>query len=126
MDASTYRRWVERYIGAWNSNDPDEIGALFAENGLYLTTPYSPPWSGREEIVRNWLDRKDEPGDTRFDFDVLIADDSIGIIKGITRYKKSSLDYHNLWEVRLDAQERCTEFVEWWIEIPKPDGKLTA
>ena len=43
--------WIERYIGAWNSNDPDEIGALFTDDALYYTEPFTPPWRGCAEII---------------------------------------------------------------------------
>ena len=57
--------WVDGYVRAWNSNDPAAIGALFSEDAAYYTEPYRAPWRGREEIVRQWLDRKDEPGGDR-------------------------------------------------------------
>jgi uncharacterized protein (TIGR02246 family) len=58
--------WVDGYLQAWNSNDPDTIGALFTEGAAYFTEPHSRPWRGRAEIVRQWLHRKDDPGETQF------------------------------------------------------------
>ncbi|MDQ3958539.1 MAG: nuclear transport factor 2 family protein [Actinomycetota bacterium] len=113
-----YRRWVERYVVAWQSNDPADIAALFSENGRYFTEPYAAPWEGREAIVRGWLDHKDEPGDTTFDYDVLVSTQEIGLVKGVTKYASSGKTYSNLWEIRLDASGDCTEFVEWWMERP--------
>jgi uncharacterized protein (TIGR02246 family) len=69
MDDANARRvhaWIDSYIQAWNSNDPADIRALFTQDAAYHTEPYSPPWRGRDEIVRQWLDRKDEPGQTEF------------------------------------------------------------
>ncbi len=31
--------WVHGYIGAWESNDPAQIGALFTDDASYLTHP---------------------------------------------------------------------------------------
>ena len=111
--------WIERYISAWNSNDPREIEALFADDARYYEKPHSEPWVGPEAIAREWIGRKDEPGGWTFEYEVIARDGDLGIVKGTTRYTKpQKLDYSNLWAVRLDDQDRCTEFTEWWMEIP--------
>ena len=38
----------------------------FSPDAGYHTEPYRPPWRGRDELVRRWLGRKDEPGETEF------------------------------------------------------------
>lgn len=111
-----YNGWVKDYVGAWNSNDPEHIGALFTEDARYFTKPNEAPWEGRENIVAGWLDRKDEPDDTVFDYKILVATPKIGIVKGRTFYKSAGLTYYNLWEVCLGEDDRCREFVEWWIQ----------
>lgn len=116
MDESAFRAWVDRYVGAWNSNDPDEIAALFTEEARYLTEPYARPWTGHKEIVEQWLANKDEPGETKFVYDILAIVDDLGFVKGTTDYKTPPRVYSNLWEVRLDADGRCKEFVEWWMK----------
>lgn len=121
MSVERFKRWVERYITAWNSNDPEDIADLFVEDGSYLTEPFAAPWVGRERIVQGWLDAKDEPGDTEFDYEILVATDDLGIVKGTTRYKSKGTKYHNLWEIRLAADDRATEFVEWWMEVKGAD-----
>lgn len=117
--SARYETWVRSYVRAWNSNDPGDIAELFATDAGYFTEPHSKPWVGRDEIVERWLDRKDEPGDTVFDFEVLVAHPEIGIVKGRTHYRSTGQVYANLWEVRLDDEGRCSEFVEWWMEEKK-------
>jgi uncharacterized protein (TIGR02246 family) len=117
-DTKDYDAWVQRYIGAWNSNHPDEIADLFTPDAVYLPTPYTPGWRGGDEIVRQWLDRKDEPGDTRFQYEIIAATDEIGIVRGHTLYLADEEEYFNLWEVTLEG-ERCSRFVEWWVQPPK-------
>jgi uncharacterized protein (TIGR02246 family) len=116
MDSGRYERWVERYVKAWNTNDPEDIKALFADDARYQTEPYAAPWQGIDEIVSGWLAAKDEPGDTKFHYSVLVATDDLGIVKGDTAYKSTGRKYSNLWEIRLDDSDTCTEFVEWWME----------
>jgi uncharacterized protein (TIGR02246 family) len=119
--ASRVDAWVDDYVRAWNSNDPADIRALFAQDAAYYTEPYSPPWRGRDEIVRQWLDRKDEPGQTEFRWHPLAVTPEVAIIQGETVYHTPPHTYSNLWVIRLDAEGRCTEFTEWWMGHPKPD-----
>jgi hypothetical protein len=109
-------KWVEGYIHAWDSNDPSEIGALFTESALYYTEPFAKPWRGREEIIEGWLERKDEPGQATFDWRPLVVTAKTAVITGTTTYRDPARVYSNLWIVRLDAEGRCHEFTEWWME----------
>ncbi|MGH2753386.1 MAG: nuclear transport factor 2 family protein [Actinomycetota bacterium] len=113
-----FSAWVERYLAAWRSSDPDDIGSLFSEDALYFTLPTREPWQGRETIVREWLGRKDESGDWwTFDYKVIARDGDLGIVRGVTEYATDEgKAVENLWEVTLDDEDRATRFVEWWIQ----------
>jgi uncharacterized protein (TIGR02246 family) len=119
MDKAAFDSWVQGYVAAWNSNEPDDIRALFTEGAEYLTEPYSSPWRGRDEIVREWLDNKDEPGETEFTYEIPLVQDDYAILKGRTAYKTPPREYHNLWEITLAPDGRATNFVEWWMKVPK-------
>lgn len=109
--------WVLRYVQAWTSNDPEDIGGLFAENARYFAEPYERPWEGRLAIVAGWLRHRDEPGTWRFRFEVLAVADDTGFVKGWTDYQDSP-DYVNLWVIRLDESGACTEFTDWYMAVP--------
>ncbi|MEA2497974.1 MAG: hypothetical protein QOH26_379, partial [Actinomycetota bacterium] len=111
-----YSDWVDRYVAAWNSNDPAEIADLFTDDARYFDTPIDEPWVGKNEIVKEWLARKDEPGDAEFSYEIIVATPDIGILRAETRYLTTGTDYANLWEIRLDASGACREFVEWYME----------
>jgi ketosteroid isomerase-like protein len=124
MDDAQARRvhaWIDGYIRAWNSNDPADIRALFTQDAAYYTEPYSAPWRGRDEIVRRWLDRKDEPGQAEFHWHLLAVASEVAFVQGETSYRTERHTYSNLWVIRLDSQGRCAEFVEWWMRHPAPD-----
>jgi uncharacterized protein (TIGR02246 family) len=112
--------WINGYVRAWNSNDPAEIGALFTDDAEYYTAPYRQPWRGRDGIVRDWLARKDEPGETSFEWEPVVVTDEVAVIQGTTRYPTET--FRNLWVIRLDGEGRCREFTEWWMEEPRPGG----
>ncbi len=113
---ATYEAWVQRYVKAWNSNDPNDIADLFTPHARYFPEPFAAPWLGVMEIIERWLERKDDPGDTTFEFEVIAATQEVGIIRGQTHYRSTGVRYWNLWEVRLGHGGRCREFVEWWME----------
>ena len=115
MDEQGVRRWVDWYIKAWNSNDPDDIVALFTEDARYYTEPHARPWEGQKAIVKGWLERRDDPGTTTFDYRVISIDRDIAIVKGEAIYTDPPKKYSNLWEIRFD-EGRAREFVEWWME----------
>jgi ketosteroid isomerase-like protein len=114
MDASTVEDWLRGYLRAWESNDPGDIGRLFTDDALYYTAPFREPWRGRDEIVRGWIERKDQPGDWTFRYEILGIAGYLAFVRGWTGYKTDS-DYSNLWVVRLTEDGRCSEFTEWWM-----------
>ncbi len=109
--------WVLRYMQAWASNDPGDIGALFGENALYFAEPYGQPWEGRAAIVQGWLRHQDEPGTWGFRFEILAVADDIGFVQGWTDYQVGA-DYVNLWVIRLDEAGACVEFTDWYMAVP--------
>ena len=116
MDGDQLTAWVDGYVRAWESNDPAAIGDLFADDAAYYTAPFREPWRGREAIVAGWLERKDEPGDYDFRYEVLAVAGDLGFVRGWTTYHNPLTAYSNLWVVRLTEDSRCVEFTEWWME----------
>lgn len=98
---------------AWESNDPDDIAALFTEDARYYAGPGSEPWEGQEDIVAEWLRHKDEPGTWTFRYEVFGVIEGVGLVRGWRTYTDGD-DYDDLWIVRLDG-DRCTEFTEWFM-----------
>jgi len=118
--SSAGETWTEAYVEAWRSNDAQQIGALFAEDARYLTSPDSEPRVGRAAIVAGWLEDLDDPGTWSFEWSIIHEDESLVLIQGRTQYP-AERDYLNLWVVRLDAEGRATAFTEWYMPRPHQD-----
>jgi len=118
LDAVT--GWVRGYRRAWESNDPEDIGGLFADDAAYFTEPWAKPWLGRDEIVAQWLRRRDEPGDTTFEWHPLIVTEDLAIIEATTVYGAPARTYSNMWVLRLDNLGQARQFTEWWMKHPRP------
>jgi ketosteroid isomerase-like protein len=116
MDREAVERWIQGYMKAWGSNDPDDIGRLFTDDARYYTAPHRVPWQGRDGIVEGWLERKDEPGDWSFRYEIIGIAGDMAFVRGWTGYRDDT-DYSNLWVIRLHGQGRCSEFTEWWMAI---------
>ncbi|WP_332759362.1 nuclear transport factor 2 family protein [Pseudarthrobacter sp.] len=111
------RSWMEKYIAAWTSNDPEDIRALFTEEAVYATRPHDPDaWRGREQIVDRWLEARDDPGNWTFDWTLLGADSGLAFVQGFTDYLGDGPSYDNLWVIRLEPDGRASEFTEWFME----------
>jgi hypothetical protein len=114
MDRALVERWLQGYLRAWETNDPDDIGGLFTDDARYFTAPHREPWTGRDVIVKEWIGRKDDPGEWSFRHQILATADDLAFVQGWTGYRDGP-DYVNLWVIELDADGRCSEFTEWWM-----------
>lgn len=110
--------WFAGYRKAWESNEPADIRALFTDDAVYLGKPSDPePAVGIDAIVANWLENKDEPGDTEFEWKLLAVDGEVAIARCVTSYVKQTppVTYDNLFVVRIADDGRATEYTDWWI-----------
>jgi hypothetical protein len=108
--------WIEGYLRAWDSNNPEDIGSLFSKDAVYKTGPFDDPWQGREQIIQGWIERKDDPGSWSFEYDVLGAEGRLGVVRGLTKYKDPDQVFSNIWLITLNDVGNCTEFNEWKME----------
>jgi ketosteroid isomerase-like protein len=122
MDRSTLQAWLERYVEAWRSNDPEPIGALFTDDAEYRYHPFDEPIRGRDAIVASWLEEPDEPGTWRASYEPFAVDGDAAVAVGTSTYLAAdgSVDriYHNAYVMRFDTDGRCSSFTEWFILEP--------
>jgi SnoaL-like domain len=78
--------WLDRYIAAWQSYEASAIAELFSEDCEYRYQPWAQPVVGRDAIVKDWLDNKDEPGTWSAHYDAWTLDDDRASAIGESRY----------------------------------------
>jgi ketosteroid isomerase-like protein len=120
-DQDVTTRWMQGYLEAWSSNDPDQIRALFTEDAEYFTEPYGTPWRGREGILAGWLETADDPGSFAFEWSPLSITPELSVIQGVTRYTDGPT-YSNLWVIRFGSGGLAREFTEWWMDQSQPSA----
>ena len=125
MTNDDVQRWIDAYVAAWRTYDPDAIGALFSEEATYRYQAWRDPVVGRDAIVADWLDDQDEPGGWDAHYAPYAVEGDRAVATGETRYleRDGSLRtiYSNAWLLRFDADGRCSEFVEYWNEPPEAE-----
>lgn len=130
MTHDDVQRWLDRYIEAWQTYDGATIADLFAEDAVYRYVPWGEPVKGRDTIVNDWLNPtpprgRDEPGTWKARYEPLVVEGDSAVAIGETWYfadasqSEETHHYWNLWPLRFDADGRCTEFTEYFMQRKK-------
>jgi ketosteroid isomerase-like protein len=133
MDRTDVARWLTEYVEAWKAYDRDAIGALFSEDVKYRYHPYDEPIQGREAVVQSWLGEGEHEGASTPDaegtyearYEPIAVDGDVAVATGSSSYTKEPggpVDriYDNCFVMRFDADGRCREFTEYYVERPAP------
>jgi ketosteroid isomerase-like protein len=130
MDHRSAQGWLDHYIAAWLSYDRDEVAALFSEDVAYRYHPYDDPVVGREAVVSSWLGEgpegastRDAPGTYEAEYSPVAVDGDTVVATGTSRYRDEPggpivRTYHNCFVIRFDAEGRCREFTEYYMQRP--------
>ena len=131
MDQETAQGWLDRYVDAWMSYDPDDISGLFSENVAYRYHPYDEPIVGRDAVVASWLGEntsgdastRDAPGTYDAEYSPVAVDGDTVVATGTSRYREVPGGpvvriYENCFVMRFDGEGRCREFTEYYLRRP--------
>ena len=128
MDRAAAQEWLDQYVAAWLSYEPEAIGSLFSDDVHYRYHPSDEPIVGREAVVASWLGEtdeegassRDEPGTYEASYSPVAVDGDIVVATGTSRYRDSAEGpfvkvYDNCFVMRFDAG-RCREFTEFYVK----------
>jgi ketosteroid isomerase-like protein len=131
VDKAEVDNWLRAYVAAWQSEDRERIGALFADDVRYRYHPYDEPVVGRTAVVAAWLGEdepagastRDEPGTFEAEYQAVAVDGDVAVATGRSIYHDGPGGpvkdvFHNCFVIRFDASGRCTEFTEWYMREP--------
>lgn len=122
MDRNQLQAWLDKYVEAWRTYEPEQIRELFAEDALYFYSPWDEdrPLRGREAIVAGWLKEPDEAGSWEARYEPLAIDGNVAIAQGRTAYRRADgsveRQFANLFVIHFDEDGRCTRFTEWYMQ----------
>ena len=128
MDTTQVQRWLDDYVTAWRSNQPEPITALFTEDVVYRYRPYG--GDDDADLGRSGPGRllaASEPDDPRVvggGYEVYAVDGDRAVATGYSRYLATDdapqRTYQNCFLLRFDDDGRCVEFTEFYMEEPPP------
>lgn len=122
MTHEQFQEWLNRYVEAWKTYDPGQIGALFSADAEYRYHPQDEPERGRDAIVAAWLENRDDPGTYDAEYHPLAIDaDGTHVASGWSRYFEAPGadmrdEYCNIYVCRFNGAGECTSFTEYWIQ----------
>ncbi len=132
MDRAQVQQWLDDYVSAWVSYDPDDIGALFSDDILYRYHSHDEPIRGRAAVVASWLGEgdgdgssRDAPGTFEARYHPIAVDGDVAVARGVSEYRDSPGGpivrvYDNCFVMRFDSVGRCREFTEFYVKRPEP------
>jgi len=133
MERDEVLGWIERHDAAWRASDAAAIADLFSEDAVYHTGPWDEPWRGlpgpfrgRDGIAEGWL--AGGIAGERFETweDILAIDGRRAIVRRRITYlgEDGSIEsrWDTIWVIDFDADGRCAEYQEWYVEAPVEAG----
>jgi hypothetical protein len=131
MDPKGAQEWLDRYVDAWRSYEPEDVAALFSEDVAYRYHPYEEPIVGRDAVVASWLGQggsgdastRDAPGTYDAKYCPVAVDGDIVVATGTSSYRDIPggsvvRAYDNCFVMRFDGEGRCREFTEYYLRRP--------
>lgn len=122
MQRDAVQAWLDRYVEAWRTNDPQRVEALFTDNATYRYRPYGGDAHaaiGREAIVAAWLEDDDPPDSWEAAYTVFAIDGDRAVATGTSRYfasdKGPERTFHNAFLLRFAPDGRCADFTEYYM-----------
>lgn len=125
-DRAHVDKWLDDYVDAWKSYDREQIAALFSDDVVYRYHPYDEPIRGREAVVESWRGEGDHEAASSRDMEgtydatyrAVAVDGDVAVATGASTYTDPEAVYDNCFVLRFDAEGRCREFTEWFVERP--------
>lgn len=108
------QRWLDAYIAAWRSYDPDDIADLFSPDVRYEPEPYT-LLEGRDAVVAAWREEPDASGSWDASYEPVAIDGWLGVATGTSRYRAPAALYHNVFLLTFGPDGRCRHYREWYM-----------
>jgi hypothetical protein len=126
-------QWLAAHDAAWRAADRQAIAALFSADAIYHLGPWDAPWRGlpgpfrgAEALAEGWLAGGIAGERFTADAEILAIEGPRAVIRRRITYFEpdGSVEsrYDTCWVVDFDADGRCAEYQEWYVEGPADPG----
>ena len=129
MTRDDVQAWLDRYVDGLADRRPGgDRRALRRGRHLPLprVRPGADPRAGRDRGRLARVEDLDAPGSWTAHYEPFAVEGDRAVAVGESHYFKPDGSprtvYYNLWTLRFDGDGRCTEFVEYFNELPERLG----
>jgi ketosteroid isomerase-like protein len=122
MEREAVRTWIELYERAWRTPGTDGLGQLFADDVVYLPSPWAEPIRGLAALAAFWEAERDGADEAFTMTSEVVAVDSDTAVARVEVAYGSGSRWRDLWIIRFGAEARCLAFEEWPFAPGQPDG----
>lgn len=122
MDRKTLQLWLDKYVEAWRTYDPAQIGDLFSEDALYFYSPWDEqnPVRGREAIVAEWLKEPDPSDSWKARYVPVAVEGNVGVAQGRSLYFRPdgsvNRQFDNIFVLHFDRIRTTEVSSPYWSE----------
>ena len=123
-EMSAFSRWLDLFGIAWVTNAPEDIGRLVPDAFEWHSSPYAEIFRNRQTLVDHWISTVNAQSEISTSYEVLCEGaDGTGVCHYTASYllhKTARIDADAIFRVKLDDDERCVRFEEWFVTSRTP------
>jgi hypothetical protein len=114
-----YHNWLTNFGKCWEEKDFSFLRDLLSDNIRYYENPNQNPLTNKKDIVNQWKKDLEKQEKISFSYEILKEDND----SCIANWKASFLihteeyKYDGIYIVRLNENNQCTYFKQWWVEL---------
>lgn len=109
---SPIQTWLNEMRSIWLDKRPDDMASILAEPLEYYETPFDPPLTSIDAVVKEWQAIKTQDIEL-IDIELLHANDKIGMAQW--KFKQRNNPLHiGAYYIELNDEGKCVHFRQWW------------
>jgi ketosteroid isomerase-like protein len=131
MTHDEVQQWLVRYIAAWASNDPRDIGDLFTGSVVYSYRPWENDdvtLHGRDAVIAAWQRQFIDSSYWEAHYEPFVVEGDQAVAVGWSKYQPIGGDpertFQNAYLLKFE-DGRCSSFHEFWM-IEKEGGPVAG
>jgi hypothetical protein len=114
---SKYYIWLTGMKKAWEEKNFTVLSDILAEDLDYFESPFSPPITSKQKVIKQW--KKDLPSqkDIVFDYQILAAWEFYCIAHWSAHFSRNNkVEYlDGIFYFKLNSENKCKFFKWWWV-----------
>ncbi len=113
----TFNNWLNNLKQIWESNQPEQIIDLCADQFKWYENPFLKPYTTQQELLEDWrgISRQEQ---VSFNYDIIDASSNQAVVNWRASFIRSELDkkveLDGIFLIILDQHGKCTLLRQWY------------